>query len=543
MHPALLKLLRLRARALVRKLFLGMRSPRRAALTIITLAFVVLQTLAVFFGTFVGREDTAIDLGIAGTWLPVGLLLFFLAQIITPNSQGLLFFTPPEMHFLFSGPFPRRHLILYKILGGMGVLTLLSLFMSLVALRFGAMWVSAFLGLLLYMTLGFLVSIVVGLALKDVAARFRWWTLGALIALFLGVSGVFIRTHIEEVFSDPLAAAAGLRESVLLIVLLAPFRVFSMMILADSFDIYFLANLALGLSMCLVALLSIFKLDENFLELSMKHSQRRQKQIERLARGKAFGRARARSAGLKVPAFPRWGGVGPIVRRQTLAVVRGDVAWKVFAMAAAAGAVLGYVGRSFEVDVLSDMSELALFGFMAYAMLFLPALVLYDFRSEVDCLDRLKTLPLSALPISVGELVVPVTVVTLSQVLFCAAFAVGSFSAPLNPLFIFVLFSANGLVYTVENAFFLVFPTRLAVASMADTAEFGRRLLVFMLKAAVVVLVGGLAGGAGALVYFLTKNMGAAVFTGWAVVTLFLGAFLLLVAKAFRQLDPSVDFG
>ena len=541
MHPALIKLLLLRARALVRKMFLGLRSPRRAVLTIITLAFVAVQTSAVLIGTFAGSDDIPINLGLLATWLPVGLMLFFLVQILSPNSQAVLAFTPPEMQFLFPAPFPRHHLILYKIVGGISVLTLLSLFMSLVALRFGAMWVSAFSGVLLYMTMGFLTSIVLSLALKDIAARFRWWTVGTLLAFFLIVGAVSARFYFDDIVSDPLAAAERIRESVFYIVLLAPFRVFAAMILADSLSVHFILNLALGITMCLAALLSIFKLDANFLELSMTQSQLRQKRIERFRSGKILGRARARSANLSVPAFPRWGGIGPIVRRQTLAVIRGSVAWKILVIVAVAGIALGYIARG-DNDIM-EMAEWAPLAVVAYAMLFLPALIRYDFRSEVECLDRLKTLPLSALPISIGELVVPVTVVTLTQVLFCAAFAIGSGTAPLNPLLIFVLFSVNGLVYTVENAFFLVFPTRNTMVTMADTAEFGRRILVFMLKMAVLLLVGGLAGGSGVLVYFLTNNLGGAVFTGWAVLTLCLAAFVALVAQAFKQLDPSIDFG
>ena len=542
MHPALIKLLRLRARALVRKIVLGLRSPRRAALTLITLAFVVAQTSMMLIGTFAGGDVFSVNLDIVGTWLPVGLMLFFLVQILSPNSQAVLAFTPPEMQFLFPAPFPRHHLILYKIVGGISVLTLLSLFMSLVALRFGAMWVSAFSGLLLYMTMGFLTSIVLSLALKDIAARFRWWTVGTLLAFFLIVGAVSARFYFDDIASDPLAAAERIRESVFYIVLLAPFRVFAAMVLADSLSVHFILNLALGITMCLAALLSIFKLDANFIELSMTQSQLRQKRLERSRRGKILGRARARSANLTVPALPRWGGVGPIVRRQTLAVVRGPVAWKIFVLAGLAGVVLGYIMRHGDNDIM-EMAKWAPLAVVAYAMLFLSALIRYDFRSEVECLDKLKTLPISPLPISVGELLVPVTVVTMTQVLFCAAFAIGNVSAPLNPLFIFVLFSVNGLVYTVENAFFLVFPTRNTMVTMADTAEFGRRILVFMLKMAVLLLVGGLAGGSGALVYFLTNNLGGAVFTGWAVLTLCLAAFVALVAQAFKQLDPSIDFG
>ena len=275
MHPALIKLLRLRARALVRKIVLGLRglrSPRRSALTLITLAFVVAQTSMMLIGTFAGGDVFSVNLDIVGTWLPIGLMLFFLVQVLSPNSQAVLAFTPPEMQFLFPAPFPRHHLILYKIVGGISVLTLVSLFMSLVALRFGAMWLSAFLGVLLYMTMGFLTSIVLSLALKDIAARFRWWTVGTLLAFFLIVGAVSARFYFDDIASDPLAAAERIRESVFYIVLLAPFRVFAAMILADSLSVHFILNLALGITMCLAALLSIFKLDANFLELSLTPS-------------------------------------------------------------------------------------------------------------------------------------------------------------------------------------------------------------------------------------------------------------------------------
>lgn len=534
----------MRTKGYFRKVWRGMRSPARAVLTLVSLGLIAMFGVSMLSAVFFSSTKTLADNEVAHAWLPIGLMFMFLLQVISPGKKMPLVFSPAEIDFLFAGPFHRNDLVLYKILTFSSVIVFPAIFMSAYAAGLGAWWPAAFTGLCLFILAGYFTTIVLSLTLENIAARYRWWTKGAFIGILLIAVAFIVRFYaLNDIAEDPVGAARRLIESQLYAVALAPFRVFSEIALAQSLNSHLLVNALIAVGMNFGGLLLILKLDAQFFESSLAQSQRMQKRMEKVKRGKLFSAPRARSAKLSIPVLPRWRGMGTILRQQLLGALRGYLAFQLIGLAIVIGVVAGYAMRDTVESSRGELVQWMPLGVIAYIMLFLMQIIRYDFRSDVDCLDRLKSLPVGAFPLALGEIAVPTMIATLAQVVLCLCFALANGSPPLNPALTFVLFSINGLVFSVENAFFLVFPTRKTLATTADLSDFGRNLLLLMLKVATLLLVLGLAVGAGALALFVSGSYPIGVFAGWLVLTACVAAFVLLVAEAFKRLDPSLDFG
>src|SRR5579885_791965 len=120
MHPALWRLMRLLNRASFRRLVRGAKTLRGALVLLFLVATVGFGLGSVVVMTFVIRyvPETSRLAGSAGPYVPLLLLALFLQSVLGRKSgAALLHFTPPEVEFLFAGPFHRRQLLLYKLWG------------------------------------------------------------------------------------------------------------------------------------------------------------------------------------------------------------------------------------------------------------------------------------------------------------------------------------------------------------------------------------------------------------------------------------------
>src|SRR5439155_27372350 len=131
----------------------------------------------------------------------------------------------------------------------------------------------------------------------------------------------------------------------------------------------------------------------------------------------------------------------------------------------------------------------------------LNAFVAFDFRSDLDRMDVLKTLPLSAGALAVGQLIAPTVVLSTVQWLGVAALALTGPRAEVVSLAVAVLVvPVNFLLFGLENLLFLLFPTRLVNVTPGDFQALGRRLLLVMLKLVAFGVVGGTTALAAVLV-------------------------------------------
>src|SRR5207302_1015891 len=86
------------------------------------------------------------------------------------------------------------------------------------------------------------------------------------------------------------------------------------------------------------------------------------------------------------------------------------------------------------------------------------------FRGDLDHIDTLKSLPVAAWAIAVAELVAPVAVLTIYQLVLLASIDLMLHTGAMK-LAIVMLFALplNAMLIAVENLIFLIFPVRLAI--------------------------------------------------------------------------------
>jgi hypothetical protein len=184
------------------------------------------------------------------------------------------------------------------------------------------------------------------------------------------------------------------------------------------------------------------------------------------------------------------------------------------------------------------------FGVMLLFMgMFLPSLLTFDFRADLDRMEVLKTLPLAAWKIVIGQLLVPVFIVSLVQSVMLAALQF-SLPEPHPVVFAFVpfLLLVNFVFFAVENLFFLWFPTRQLAATPGDVQNFGRVLMLLTAKFLVLLVMVAIATLLGVGVFYLTGGSfiaaGAAVLICVVVCT---AGIVPLLCLAFHNFDVSRD--
>jgi hypothetical protein len=474
---------------------------------------------------------------------PAALVLYCLLNVLVSSSERTIYFTPAEVAFLFPGPFSRREVLGYKIasslLIGLPMALLMSLFLHIYARWFPA----AFVGLLLIYVFMQLFSMALSLVATSVGARLytrgRKMMLAAVVLLGLAAlaqAGVFA-PHAEprEVFTE--VAQTPLWQTATL-----PLRWFFDAFLAERLWPDLVVSVLLGLVVDLALLGVVLLLDAQYLETAAATSARVYARIQRMRRAGLAGDTS--SAGgtvrLSLPDFPWWGGIGPTLWRQMTMAMRG--LGRLAVVVGILGLILSPVLRSVQGEEGVAVPA-AVVSMLVWMTIFLTALVPFDFRGDLDRMAFLKTLPLPAWRLAVGQLLTPVLFFTLLQWLILvaalyftpvSAFWLGVLAAYLPPL--------NFLLFALENLLFLLFPTRLTAATPGDFQSLGRNVLFWAAKFVGMVLVAGVALAVGATVYLVTDgNLIAAFAAAWPVVVLCGAALVPLVALAFRAFDVGRD--
>lgn len=170
------------------------------------------------------------------------------------------------------------------------------------------------------------------------------------------------------------------------------------------------------------------------------------------------------------------GGMGSLCWRQSKGAARH--AWGLaVAMIPPAALALTPISTEYpnEATFLSVVCALAF-----YTFLLLPTALKFDFRRDLDRLGLLKSLPVSAWSVAVGQIAVPVALATGFQFTVLAIHQVVRPVAPQLPALAGVLLSLmNCLVFAVDNLVFLKSPHRLQQEGLAVLL---RTMLTFAAK-------------------------------------------------------------
>ena len=194
------------------------------------------------------------------------------------------------------------------------------------------------------------------------------------------------------------------------------------------------------------------------------------------------------------PRIPWLLGCGPFVWRQTKALSRlkGGLGWLLVPLAATFAA-----GGYFTYDPTEGVFQ-TIAVVVVLTSVFLPGLLPFDFRGDLKGLAALKMMPVNPRAVVLGQLLVPVMMLSLFQLLALMPLLLhdGQLVRPIM-LTMCVTLPSNVVIVALENLVFLLYPYRIAEFDMQATI---RRILMVMAKFCVLFVAALLSLCAGLLV-------------------------------------------
>jgi hypothetical protein len=553
MDRALWLLLWLRFRAWLRRLARSAATVRGALFLAAGVLFfalvigpnVVLRMLQADHGISLSYVEYARRVG------PLVLLAYCALTVLFASAESGIAFTPAEVQFLFSGPFSRRQVLAYKVVGNGLLCCLYALFLTGFFFAYAARPLAAYPGLVLTLWFIQLFSMAVSLVISTVGARAFSRRRRLLLVLVLGLAAWWAARAGGDAFAQgPGAVVTRLEQNEVVGVMLVPMRWFIDTFTAERLWPDFVLAAARCLAVDAVLLLVVFLLDAQYLEASAAASERAYARLQRVRSGGAMvaavGTGRPR---VRLPALPNWGGVGTLAWRQLTCVARSlrpvVVFLVVFGIMVGGSRLALGTARPGEVPLGGWLIGSTVLG-MTIAML--TPLLTFDFRGDIDRMDLLKALPLPPWRVALGQLVAPTLVLSAVQLLVMASVQAlwGGVELLLVGVAVFAL-PFNFLSFGLENLVFLWFPTRHTPAAPGDFQMMGRQTLMMVAKFAVLGFVIVPAALAGTIAYLVAQmalrvnGVPAGLAAGWLVLTALSSAVVPLVASAFSRFDVARD--
>lgn len=467
--------------------------------------------------------------------MPVGLLAACLLTVLTAPGPAI-HFSPSEINLLFSAPFSRRALLLYKLCFYAFGALLSSLLITLLLPAFAHTLLAVLAGAFLTLMFIQLFSAVTGLLGQWLAGHCPVQLRRRHVVMLLAVLVAVFAWYFSSVDSSLSGALARFQASLAGTLLLAPFEVFAHIFLAPSIYPDLLRWATLGVAINTGLLASIILLDRHSVEASIATSLELHERWMRARRsGLLWGAQPVVVRSFRPP--PVISGIGPIAWRQLLAALRSSSkAVLVFlALAMLAGPLLVIAG--------ADISLWSRSGFVFFiAVYVLPRTLVFDFRGDLECMENFKALPLRPWKICVGQLLAPVLLGSLIEVLLLgsAALCLDGVARVIVVAMMPFIVPFNVLQYGFENLVFLLFPTPLVPVGRVDFDFLGRTLVEFAVKTALLISACGLAATAGMLVLDATeRSWPAAALVTWCSLVLMALLVLPVLSRAFERFDVS----
>ncbi len=536
MNRALWLLLWLQLVGWLRYLGRSLATIRGLLLALVGVAVFFPWLLAVIFG---GSAAGGISPENMRKFGPALLVAYCVMNVLISSHERAIYFTPAEVQFLFTGPFGRRQVLLYKLLLTLLVSVPATVIMAaVVRVRHG--WpLAMLLGLLLVSIFMQLFTIALGLVANAVGEQiYGRGRKVAFLALLVLATLLVLQAGPTQVNWSRLGTE--LLDTPLYRVVSWPLLSFFQVMVATDLN-SMVGPLLVAASVLLGLLGVIFLLDAHYLEAAAAASARTYAKLQRF-RGRAVTveeAIRPTPARGNLPMPPFLGGIGPIFWRQLTSAMRGlgRLFWVLLIVMTVVAVAMS--GSNLGRDTILFPT---LVGLAVWLTIFLTAIVPYDFRGDIDRMAVLKTLPIRSWCLALGQLLTPTLILTLILWLLLGAaclvapveewlvLAVAAFAPP----FAF-------LIIAIENLLFLFFPVRLMAATPGDFQALGRNVLLGMGKLVGLGLTGTVAALIGVVVYLLTQQVGLALAAAWAVVALAGLALVPLIGLAFTWFDVGRD--
>jgi len=524
-----------------------LRSAWRSLHTVkgVLLALVGLVVLGLWILSTLVSPQAGIDPDKLRRTAPAVFLTYCLFAALVFKTERGLYFSPAEVNLLFAGPFTPRQLLGYKIMLSTLILLPTTLFLSLL-FRIHAHWyLAAFLGL--FLAFLFLQLFQMALNLLAIAVGTHAYTRGrklGLLLVLLAVAGIIFEVSRTAPPGGRGGVFGRIEQTWLWQTIASPLRWFVEVFLTEpgawsSLLLY----TALSGGVIFVPLAIVLLLDAHYLESAAITSEKIYTRLQRMRRGEASGgwRESTEKVRLGLPDFPWWGGVGPIAWRQATTALRSLGRLALFALIV--GPILmGPIMAGRDEFGANEGGPLATAGLLLWLTIVLTTMVPFDFRGDLERMEVLKTLPLPAWRVALGQLVTPVLLLYLVQALLLGAvqLAWGQWNF-LLVLFLVFAPPANLLVFGLDNLLFLWFPSRVVAANPGDFQALGRNVLILLAKLGVLLLASGLSALVWLGVFALSESLPAALVCAWLTLTAFAFAIVPLLALAFASFDVARD--
>jgi len=544
---ALWLLMKLRLFGWGRRWLRNVKTVKGAILTVIFGFFTVGWLALMVFNAILAPAGTVtrIPADQVNRYAPLVLLAYCVGMLGFGRGQTPLSFTLPEVQFLFSAPFSRRQLLTFKLVAQLLMTLPAALIFAFIGRSFAGMFLSGLFALMLILM--FLQFFAIALAMisctiEEVAyTRLRRLALLGVVALIAAAAIVGWRARAAD---DPLETLLRIESSDVFQYGLMPLRWFVQTMTATSIDGRFLGSAAGAIGVNLVLLVLIYALDGRYLEAAARSAEVRYTRLEKLRSGglAGFSSGPAKAVKYRTPDPPSLGGIGPIAWRQFIAAVRSrrvlGVLLFVTLMASIGPIVAGVMNKGAMDESLPWI--LAGMGLMMSVMM--SQTLAFDFRSDIDRMEVLKTLPIPAWRIVVGQLLVPVVCTSVYQIaLTTLVYLILGHIGILLAITVLMSWPVNLLLLGIDNLLFLLFPTRMAAANPGDFSNAGRQMIVTLGKLMGMAIGVGIPVALGAITFAVTDNWPLTIAAGFFPSLVTCALPIPLVTMAFQRFDVARD--
>ena len=552
MHPALWLLIKLKTRSTIRRLVRSLKTWRGILVLSLMVGIFALIIVPNFMLTL--NSGSNVQVGIRfRNYVSLGIFASFIVALLKPGS-GKILFLPEEIEALFPAPFSRRQILMYKILGHLLRLPWVALFLTLIYGSYLPHLFCAFVGIGLIMALIQLVPMLIGLlstvSHAAIVNRNRR-ILGVALLVVIGVvaiqqlpsreteNQVEKNDQVVDGVESPESQtsterwAAQVTQSTAGRVVLSPVNVFVDAVYSDSVDQVFIRNVLIAVSILLGLIGLILVVDANFVEMNLRESKRWAERVQNAQAGVGVVGTMREEYKWSLPMLPRWSGVGPIVWRQVLSLMRlGNSAVVLGGLMVTVTAGMIWIRREAVDPETVRTISCTVVGMLSFLFAFVAPV---GFRPDIERMQVLKGLPLSSSSVVVGQLLGGVLVISAVQVPLLGIVTAFYFDV----LFLLLMpgvIVLNFLILSVSNTMLLLFPVRTDPANN-DAISGGQNLLSFFAIYIALILVGLAVGIPAGMVYYFAGSgiLAVVVATGIAMGCCY--AFYKAADWAFRRFD------
>lgn len=542
------------SKARLLSIYRSFRSPRRALLSILASVLGVIWIGQAVAGVFLRESADPVRLF---KWLTIGLTgfaLWNLVKITFRKPVEPFEWTEPEKEWLCGAPLSRKQLIRYRISGiSAAALFKATIFVCLMIPDLNILmlgFIGLYLALMIIEILRMSMEVLVYNMSKPQKIVLQTFMSGAILAAIFLVGDWYVGQWNLGKFTNVMSVSflQCSKDGLMLLpdtaigsIVCWPFGTFvTPVILALELDLAAFSRMAIcGLALA-VSIGGLEWLDRNMSRITQRIQKANWKSARRISEslhGQNLNFQKLRS--------PRGGPIGALIWRQFLGV-RHYIGAVLFSLSVPMLFVLGSACGPQQEWQLVQMLVLSL-AFWSFFLL--PAALKFDFRRDLNRIGVLKSLPVHPMKVVIAQLVVPVVVTSIFQlVTMSLAMIVNPYSPRYLLVGIMVLLPFNVFIYALENLIFLLYPYRMAEESVR---MFLRTILAFTAKG----LLLGMIAGAGLLMLLtsvvICKNLALAdaqsasllIFGGASLIAGFIGSGFVvwLLAKVFGNLDPSQD--